>query len=127
MMYLFAIVAVIMLSLVLVALLYRGKAKAEQQRDAMQQQRADAATATIDSRKKLDAALLASQQEHRQEITDEQQPEHLAQRADFTTDWPAAGLHDASAAATGHSAGTAAAGQAGAADPEGGRVGLPEW
>lgn len=89
MIYLMGIVLIILLALVIVALGYRGSAKAAQRHAELQQQRADAVEAVNVNRQRLDTALETLHQTHREETLHDNDPAHLALRADFDNDWRA--------------------------------------
>ena len=113
----YAIVAglIMVLAAVIVALVYRGKAHAEQHHAAMQKQRAEAAEAINNHRQQLDTALETLQHTHREETLHANDPHHFAARSDFDNDWAdASGLHGTESAAD-HSSRATVAASAGAA------------
>ncbi|MCK9622977.1 MAG: hypothetical protein M0R47_20875 [Methylobacter sp.] len=94
--YFIGIGLIVLLAVIIVALGYRGKARAEQHHAEMQQQRAEAAEIINTSRQQLDTALAMLQETHREETLHDNDPKHLAERSDFDNDWSGdAGLHDA--------------------------------
>lgn len=124
----YSIGALVMLALaaVIVALVYKGQAAAERHAAEMQRQRAEALAATVHQRQQLDVALTSLSETHRKETIHASTPTHLAQRADFTTDWePAPGLYDPTTI-THPLTGATVADASGAADDHGGRVDLSE-
>lgn len=80
---------IVLLAFVIVALGYRGKAKAEQHHAVLQQQRAEAVEAANNNRQQLDTALETLHETQREETIDAANPTHLAQRSDFDNDWSA--------------------------------------
>ena len=91
---------IMLLAVVIVALNYRGKAKAERYQAEKQQQRADAAEAVNRQRRQLDATLDTLHETHRQETLHDTDPTHLAARTDFANAWSDAdSLHDTEPAA----------------------------
>jgi hypothetical protein len=94
MMYLIGIGLIMLLAVVIVALGYRGEAKAQQRHAELQQQRAEAAEFANTHREQLDTALQTIHNTHREETIHATNPAHLARRSDFDNDWSAdAGLH----------------------------------
>lgn len=87
MIYLIAIGVIVLLAFAIVALVYRGKAAAEQHQAEMQRRRAETAEDAVNQRQQLDQALAATQQAHREETIHATTPEHLALRTDFNNDW----------------------------------------
>lgn len=115
-MYLLAINWFCLLSLGLIALLYRNIAKGHQRQYEMQRQRADAAEAALNNRQQLDTELENIHEVHREETIHAKNPAHLAERADFNNNWsgptglPSEGPasdHVAASATTAESTGTA--------------------
>lgn len=97
-MYLIGGLLIMLLAVVIVALGYRGKAKAEQRHAELQKMRADYAEADVKQRRRLDLALETIQETHREETINDSNPTHLAARNDFDNNWSAApGLRDSSA------------------------------
>ncbi len=115
MMILTGIGLIVLLAAIIVALGYRGKAKAEQHHAALQQQRAEAAESVNNNRQQLDTALKTIHETHRKETLDATNPTHLAERSDFANAWSGDDrLHDAGTG-TDHAASAAAAGATGTA------------
>lgn len=124
--YLIAAGVIVLLSLGLVALLYRGKAKAEQHHAEQQQQRADAAVSINNNRQQLDTALESLHETQREETIHANDPKHLAERSDFDNDWSDdAGLHSTGTDAV-HATSAAAADSSGSASDQVGRADLSE-
>lgn len=115
MMYLIGAFLIMLLAVAIVALSYRGKAKAEQYHAELQQRRADAAVSGNAFRQQLDTALESIHETHREETIHETNPAHRAERSDFDNDWRGdARLRDAAGAAGDHTASAAATDSAGA-------------
>jgi hypothetical protein len=109
MMYLTGAGLIVLLAVVIVALGYRGKAKAEQHHAEMQQRRADTAESINNNRQQLDNELATLHETHREETINANDPTHLADRSDFNNNWSSDdGLRD-SATADYHTASAAAA------------------
>ena len=115
MMVLLGIGLIMLLAVIIVALVYRGKVTAEQHQAEMQRQRAEAAEVINNSRQQLDAALTMLHETHREETIYATDPTHLAARDDFANAWPdsdrlhgtGAGADHAASAAVTDAAGTA--------------------
>lgn len=117
---------IVLLGVVIVALGYRGKAKAEQHHAEMQQRRADAAVSVNNNRQQLDTALETLHETQREETIHANDPKHLAERSDFDNDWSGdAGLHDDATGAV-HATSAAAADSSGAAGDHVERADLSE-
>lgn len=91
-MYLIGAGLIVLLAITIVALGYRGKAKAQQHHAEMQQRRADNAETINTSRQQLDHSLADLEQTQRQETIDETQPQRLAARDALDNDWGPSGL-----------------------------------
>jgi|GEM_PF-1969714 type II secretory pathway pseudopilin PulG len=115
MIYLVGIGLIILLSLGLAALLYRGKAKAEQHHAALQQQRADAAESVNNNRQQLDTALETIHETHREETLHANNPTHLAERDDFANAWSGTDRLHSTGTDTDHATSAAASGSTGSA------------
>ncbi len=117
---------IMLLAVVIVALGYRGKAKAEQRHAELQQQRAVAAEAINNNRQQLDTALQTLHETHREETIDATNPTHLAERSDFANAWSGTDrLHD-TGTGTDHASGATVADSTGAAVNHVGRTDLSE-
>jgi len=126
MMYLMGAGLIVLLGVVIIALGYRGKAKAEQHHAEMQQRRADAAVSINNNRQQLDTALETLHETQREETIHDTNPTHLAERSDFDNDWSGdTGLHSDATGAV-HATSAAAAESAGAAAHHGSRADLSE-
>ena len=123
-MYLIGAGLIVLLGMVIVALSYRGNAKAEQHHAEMQQQRADAAVSINNNRQQLDTALETLHETQREETIHDTNPIHLAERSDFDNDWSDdAGLHSYGPG-TDHATSAAATDPTGAAAHHGSRADL---
>lgn len=127
MMYVLGAGIIMLLAFALVAVSYRGKAKAEQRHAELQQQRAEAAEVANQHRQQLDTTLATLHETQRQETIDATNPTHLAARSDFDNNWSAAtGLRESDANADTDVISTAATDSTGAATDYVGRADLSE-
>lgn len=108
MIYLIGAVLIMLLALGIVALGYRGKAKAEQRHAELQQQRAESAEFINANRQQLDTELASLHEAHQEEIIHANNPENLAVRNDFADAWSGAtGMRDTGAGTDGADGATA--------------------
>jgi type II secretory pathway pseudopilin PulG len=115
MMYFIGSLLIIVLAVVIVALSYRGKAKAEQHHAELQRQRAEAAEFANANRQQLDKELQSLHETHRKETLDATTPTHLAARTDFDNDWSGNDGLRGSETGSDYATGTAATDSTGAA------------
>ena len=83
--YLILLGLVVVLFLINIALIYRNRAEQAKHKAEIQKTVADALTATVDHRQRLDEDLHQVQEKHREETIIERA--HLADRRDFDNDW----------------------------------------
>lgn len=109
--YLILLGLIVVLFLINIALIYRNRAEQEKHKAEIQKTVAEAMTATVQHRRRLDDDLAIVEEKHREETIIERA--HLADRRDFDNDWGGVPIE-----LTGNNAannGSAETGQAGAA------------